>query len=276
MNLVVFADDVDSVALKQVAKLTATREIEQITPRSFRLLGAQPHEALAAACAAGELDWLWLPAGRRLSDYGLFVTDMDSTLINIECIDEIADMQGLKAEVAAITAAAMGGEIDFAESLTRRVALLAGLPESALAAVYTERLRLNPGAERLLRGLQRAGLRTMLVSGGFSYFTDRLQAELGFDYAWANELEIADGRLTGRIRGEIVDGAAKARHLRETCAELGLQPAQVIAAGDGANDIPMLEAAGLAFAFHPKPALRAAADCAIEHSGLDAIIDLFG
>ncbi|MBP6762315.1 MAG: HAD-IB family phosphatase, partial [Thauera sp.] len=171
MNLVVFAEDVDSLALKNVAKLTGAHAIEQITPRSFRLLAAQNHAELARTCSAGGLDYAWVPAGRRLKDFGLFVTDMDSTLINIECIDEIADMQGLKAEVAAITEAAMEGEIDFRESLLRRVSLLAGLPEQALEEVYTHRLQLNPGAERLMKGLQRAGLSTVLVSGGFTYFT---------------------------------------------------------------------------------------------------------
>lgn len=276
MNLVVLADDVDSVALKNVAKLTGTREIEQITPRSFRLLGAQPHAALAATCAAGGLDHAWLPEGRRLADFGLFVTDMDSTLINIECIDEIADMQGLKAEVAAITEAAMQGEIDFRESLTRRVSLLAGLPEGALGEVYQQRLQLNPGAERLLRGLQRAGIRTVLVSGGFTYFTERLKARLAFDHAYANELEVVDGQLTGRVLGDIVDGAAKAAHLQRVRDELGLAPGQVIAAGDGANDIPMLRAAGFSVAFHAKPVLRQVAHCCLDHSGLDGLLDLFG
>ncbi|HRK10578.1 MAG TPA: phosphoserine phosphatase SerB [Thauera sp.] len=276
MNLVVLAADVDSVALKNVAKLTETREIQQITPRSFRLLGARPHEGLVTACAEGRLDHVWLPEGRRLGDFGLFVTDMDSTLINIECIDEIADMQGLKREVAAITEAAMQGEIDFRESLTRRVALLAGLDERALAEVFDHRLQLNPGAERLLQGLQRAGIRSMLVSGGFTYFTERLKQRLGFDYAYANELEVIDGKLTGKVIGDVVDGEAKANHLVRMRDELGLKPEQVIAAGDGANDIPMLRAAGFGVAFHAKPVLRDVAHCCLDHSGLDGILDLFG
>lgn len=276
MNLVVLASDVDSVALKNVAKLVGANAIEQITPRSFRLVGAQPVEGLAAACAAGRLDHVWLPDGRRLQDFGLFVTDMDSTLINIECIDEIADMQGLKREVAAITEAAMQGEMDFRESLTRRVALLEGLPESALAEVFEHRLRLNPGAERLLQGLQRAGIRTMLVSGGFTYFTERLLNQLGFDYAWANQLEVIDGRLSGRVIGDIVDGDSKAAHLVRVRDQLGLAPEQVIAAGDGANDMRMLRAAGFGVAFHAKPVLRDIAHCCLDHSGLDGILDLFG
>ena len=163
MKLVVQAADVDSVALKTVARLVGASAIEQITPQAFHLVDARPHVELAARCAALCLDCSWIEAGRRLADFGLFVTDMDSTLINIECIDEIADMQGLKAEVAAVTVAAMRGEIDFRESLTRRVALLAGLPETALGEVYERRLRLNPGAEALMRGLRRAGLRTVVA-----------------------------------------------------------------------------------------------------------------
>ncbi len=276
MNLVVLAEDIDTLVLKSLAKLTAASAIEQINAQAFRLVDAQPHEALAAQCAAAAVDWAWVPPGRKLGDFGLFVTDMDSTLINIECIDEIADMQGLKAEVAAITEAAMRGEIDFRESLTRRVALLAGLPESALGAVYEQRLQLNPGAERLLRGLRAAGLRTVLVSGGFTYFTERLKARLGFDHAWANELEVADGRLTGRVVGDIVDGAAKAACLTRVRDELGLAPHQVIAAGDGANDIPMFQAAGFGVAYRAKPVLRDVADCCLDHAGLDGILALFG
>lgn len=276
MNLVVLADDVDGAALRNVARIAAASAIEPITPRAFRLVGARPQEGLVAACAAGGLDHVWLPEGRRLRDFGLFVTDMDSTLINIECIDEIADMQGLKREVAAITEAAMQGEIDFRESLTRRVALLAGLPENALAEVFEHRLHLNPGAERLLQGLQRAGIRTVLVSGGFTYFTERLRARLGFDHAWANQLEVFDGRLTGKVIGDIVDGEAKAAHLERVRDELGLRPEQVIAAGDGANDIPMLRAAGFGVAFRAKPVLRDVAHCCLDHTGLDGILDLFG
>ena len=276
MNLVVLAADVDSVALKNAAKLTETREIEQITTRSFRLVGAKPHEALVATCAEGGLDHVWRPEGRKLGDFGLFVTDMDSTLINIECIDEIADMQGLKREVAAITEAAMQGEIDFREPLTRRVALLAGLPESAPTEVFDHRLQLNPGAERLLQGLQRAGIRTMLVSGGFTYFTDRLKSRLGFDYAWANQLEVYDGKLTGKVLGDIVDGEAKAAHPGRAPGGVGLKPGQVNAAGVGANDIPMLRAAGFGVAFHAKPVLRDVAHCCLDHTGLDGILDIFG
>jgi len=217
-----------------------------------------------------------VPESRRLRDYGLFVTDMDSTLIGIECIDEIADMQGLKTEVAAITEAAMRGEIAFGESLTRRVGLLKGLDEGALARVYEERLTLNPGAEQLMRGLRQAGLRTVLVSGGFTYFTDRLKDRLGFDHAFANRLEVDNGRLTGRIIGDIVDAAAKRKVLESVRDEIGLLNTQTIAAGDGANDLEMLEAAAIGVAYHAKPVVRTRASYAISHAGLDGILNLFG
>ncbi len=274
MNLVVQGAEVDSLALRTLASLTAASSIVQITPSAFRLVDAEAHDEIGALCARARLDWTWVPAGRRLSDFGLFVTDMDSTLINIECIDEIADLQGLKGEVAAITEAAMRGEIDFRESLTRRVALLAGLRVEALAEVYEERLALNPGAERLMRGLKAAGIHTVLVSGGFTYFTERLKVRLGFDEAWANELEVADGRLTGRVSGAVIDAAAKAAHLVRARQTLGLRAEQTIAAGDGANDIPMLNAAGFGVAFRAKPVLREVADCRLDHSGLDGILNV--
>ncbi|NMG75035.1 phosphoserine phosphatase SerB [Aromatoleum diolicum] len=275
MNLVVQGEDVDSVALKTVAKLSGASAIEQITPQAFRLVAARENDQIEAVCTEARLDWAWVQAGRRLADFGLFVTDMDSTLINIECIDEIADMQGLKTEVAAITEAAMRGEIDFRESLTRRVSLLAGLPESALTEVYEQRLQLNPGAERLMHGLKAAGIHTVLVSGGFTYFTERLKTRLGFDEAHANELEVRDGLLTGRVAGPVVDGAAKAAHLRNTRDRLRLRADQVIAAGDGANDIPMLTEAGFGVAYRAKPVLRQVADCRLDHVGLDGLLNIF-
>jgi phosphoserine phosphatase len=215
-----------------------------------------------------------------LTDYRLLACDMDSTLVDIECVDEIADAAGRKAEVAAITEAAMRGEIaDYKESLRRRVALLAGVPESALREVYTQRLRLNPGAETLLRTARAAGMKTLLVSGGFTYFTDRLRDRLGFDYTRSNVLEIVDGHLTGRMVdqpwGDICDGAEKQRMLLETCAALGIEPAQAIAIGDGANDLPMLTSAGLSVAYHAKPAVREEAMVDIDSGGLDRLFELF-
>src|SRR5574337_1908814 len=275
VNLVVLGADIETPTLKTLAKLTGARGIEQIHGEAFCILDATPDERVAEVCRTARLDYAYVPAGRRLTDFGLFVTDMDSTRISIECIDEIADMYGLKRKVAAITEAAMLGELDFRESVTRRVALLAGLEESALERVLTERLVLNPGAERLLAGLRAVGIHTVLVSGGFTYFTERLKARLGFDEAYANELEVVDGRLTGRVLGDIVDGQAKATHLLRARHTLGLERHQVIAAGDGANDIPMFEAAGFGVAYRAKPVLRAVADCCLDHTGLDSILSLF-
>jgi phosphoserine phosphatase len=215
----------------------------------------------------------------RLADFGLIAFDMDSTLITIECVDEIAAMAGKKAEVAAITEAAMRGEIaDYKESLRRRVALLQGLPSSDLQRVYDERLRLNPGAERLVAACKAAGLKTLLVSGGFTFFTDRVQARLGIDFARSNVLEIEDGLLTGRMVdqpwGDICDGEEKKKMLLETCAALGLAPARAIAVGDGANDLPMMAAAGLSVAYHAKPRVREAAMVAIDDGGLDRLLEV--
>lgn len=279
MNLVVLAGDVDSVALKNIAKLTEAREIEQITTRSFRLVGAKPHEGLVAACAEGGLDHVWLPEGRQLKDFGLFVTDMDSTLINIECVDEIADAAGRKAEVAAITEAAMRGEItDYKESLRQRVALLKGVTVAHMQQVYDQRLQLNPGAAELVAACQAAGLKTLLVSGGFTFFTDRIRDRLGLDFTRSNVLDVQDGVLTGRMVdqpwGDICDGAEKRRMLLETCAQLGIEPRQAIAMGDGANDLPMMGAAGLSVAYHAKPAVRAQAMVAIDSGGLDRLLEV--
>jgi phosphoserine phosphatase len=215
----------------------------------------------------------------RLADYGLIAFDMDSTLIAIECVDEIADMAGKKAEVAAITEAAMRGEIaDYKESLRRRVALLRGLPVPALQRVYDERLRFNPGAERLIATCKAAGLKTLLVSGGFTFFTDRVRDRLGFDFTRSNVLDIADGKLTGRMVdqpwGDICDGAEKRKMLLETCAALGLEPSRAIAIGDGANDLPMMAAAGLSVAYHAKPKVREAAMVAIYAGGLDRLLEV--
>ena len=212
-------------------------------------------------------------------DYGLIAFDMDSTLINIECVDEIADAAGRKAEVAAITEAAMRGEIaDYKASLRQRVALLKGVPVAALQEVYDQRLRLNPGAETLVRAAQAAGLATLLVSGGFTFFTDRVRERLGIDHVRSNVLEVADGRLTGRMVdqpwGDICDGAEKRRMLLETCARLGLAPARAIAIGDGANDLPMMGEAGLSVAYHAKPAVRAQAMVAIDEGGLDRLLEV--
>ncbi|TCP10088.1 phosphoserine phosphatase SerB [Caldimonas thermodepolymerans] len=211
----------------------------------------------------------------KLSDFKVIAFDMDSTLINIECIDEIADAAGKKAEVAAITEEAMRGEItDFKDSLRRRVALLAGVPCGALQEVYDQRLRLNPGAQELLAACRAAGLTSLLVSGGFTFFAERVRERLGIDVAHANVLEVVDGRLTGKVLGDIVDGEAKKRHLLELCRQVGCPPTAAIAVGDGANDLPMMGAAGLSVAYHAKPRVREQAMVAINEGGLDRLLEV--
>jgi phosphoserine phosphatase len=274
-NLVIQGAEVETADLKALAKLTGGQRIERIGPNAFRILGAQPHGEVPALCAAAQLDHAYVPPGRRLADFGLAVMDMDSTLISIECIDEIADMQGIKAEVAAITAAAMRGELDYAESLRRRVRLLAGLEESALERVYRERLELTPGAERLLKGLRAQAIPTLLVSGGFEFFTERLKARLAIDHTCANRLEVVDGKLTGRLLGEIVDANGKAAELVRVRDALGLERGQVIGIGDGANDLPFLKQSGVSIAFRAKPAVREATTHCLDYVGLDGVLNLF-
>lgn len=215
----------------------------------------------------------------KLSDFKLVAFDMDSTLINIECVDEIAEAAGRKAEVAAITEAAMRGEIaDYKDSLRRRLALLQGVPEAALEKVYAQHLQLNPGVETFVRACQAAGLKTLLVSGGFTFFSDRVRRRLGLDFARANVLEIEDGLLTGRLVdrpwGDIVDGAEKKRVVLEVCELMAIAPEQAIAVGDGANDLPMMSVAGLSIAYHPKPAVQALAMVSIVSGGMDRALEV--
>ena len=215
----------------------------------------------------------------RLADFKLIAFDMDSTLINIECIDEIADAAGRKPEVAAITEAAMRGEIaDYKESLRQRVRLLAGVTWGEMQQVLDQRLQLNPGAAELVRACQAAGLKTLLVSGGFTFFTDAVREHLRIDWTRSNVLEVAKGLLTGRMVdqpwGDICDGEEKRRMLLQTCAAMGISPAQAIAMGDGANDLPMMGAAGLSVAFHAKPAVREKAMVAINAGGLDRLLEV--
>jgi len=215
-----------------------------------------------------------------LSDFKLVAFDMDSTLINIECVDEIADAAGRKAEVAAITEAAMRGEIaDYKDSLRQRVTLLKGVTVAHMAQVLNERLKLNPGAAELVAACKKAGMRVLLVSGGFTYFTDHVRDRLGIDYTRSNVLAVQDGVLTGRMVdqpwGDICDGEEKRKMLIETCTRLNISPKQTIAVGDGANDLPMMGEAGLSVAFHAKPKVREQAMVAINSGGLDRLLDVF-
>ena len=215
----------------------------------------------------------------RLGDFKLIAFDMDSTLINIECVDEIADAAGRKTEVAAITEAAMRGEItDYKDSLRQRVALLKGVSVASMEEVYRERLKLNPGAAELVHACKNAGLKVMLVSGGFTFFTDRVRDELGIDYTRSNVLGVEGGFLTGAMVdqpwGDICDGDEKRKMVLETCEQLGISPAQAIAVGDGANDLPMMGAVGLSVAFHAKPRVREQAMVAINEGGLDRLLEV--
>jgi len=278
MNLIVQGKDVPTPSLKQLAKLTSATAIEAISSTAFKLVSADEslRAEVAAFCDAQALDCGWVPAERQISDFGLLVMDMDSTLITIECIDEIADMQGLKPQVSSITEAAMRGEIDFAESLSRRVSLLKGLDQSALQRVYDERLQLSPGAETLLAAVRAAGIKTLLVSGGFTFFTERLKLRLSLDYTAASTLEIVDDKLTGRVLGDIVDAQGKADWLNRVRSELNLAPTQVIVMGDGANDLKMMAEAGVSIAYRAKPVVREQASHALNQMGLDGILPLLG
>jgi phosphoserine phosphatase len=279
MNLVIQSSEpLSAVHHKTLVALARGSRATVIDDHALRIADADPAQRadLDVYCSTHALDYAFVEPNRTLRDFGLVAMDMDSTLITIECIDEIADFCGLKKEVAAITEAAMRGEIkDFNESLTRRVALLEGLDASALERVYEERLRLSPGAEQMLAGVKAAGLKTLLVSGGFMFFTEKLKARLGLDFTRANTLEIVDGKLTGKVTGEIVNADVKARTLNETCEHLGIEPSRAIAMGDGSNDLKMMAAAGLSVAFRAKPVVREAATVAFNHVGLDGLLRLF-
>jgi len=278
MNLVLQGPGAAQAQLAEIAALARPARTVALSEHALRFedVEASPaqREAVAAAAYAAGVDASFIATDRTLADFRLVAMDMDSTLITIECIDEIADMQGLKPQVSEITEAAMRGELDFAASLTRRVALLAGLEAAALERVYAERLRISMGGEAMLAAVQAAGLKTLLVSGGFTFFTERLQRRLGLDYAHANVLEVEDGRLTGRVVGGIVDAEEKMRTVARVCAELGIDPRQAIVMGDGANDLKMMGIAGLSVAFRAKPVVRAQADIALNFSGLDGILNV--
>ena len=223
--------------------------------------------------AAHDADLAFLAPGFNPGEVKVLAMDMDSTLINIECIDEIADFTGKKAAVSEITEATMRGEIkDFKESLRRRVALLAGVSADVLDSVYKERLRPNAGATELLAGANARGLYTLLVSGGFTFFTEKLKQELGFKQTQANTLEIIDGKLTGKVIGDIVDGAAKNAYLEQACALMNCSKGNSITMGDGSNDLPMMQGSGISIAYKAKPIVKEKADAAFDRVGLDATL----
>jgi len=243
--------------------------------RAWRLLGATRHVGIAAWCDAHQLDHAWVPEGRRFSELKLLALDMDATLITIECIEEIGGFGGKKDEIAAITAQAMRGEIDYPASLRKRVALLAGLDENVLQDVYDEKLRLSPGAGQLVAHCKRHGVKLLLVSGGFTFFTERLKERLGLDETLSNVLEIDNGKLSGRVLGTIVDADAKAAKFKHMAQRLGATREQTAAIGDGANDLKMMAEAGTSIAYRAKPIVRAKADYCLNHAGLDGVLNLF-
>ncbi|HEU4353023.1 MAG TPA: phosphoserine phosphatase SerB [Burkholderiales bacterium] len=274
MNLVVQGLALEEQQARGIARMAGTT-LEPISERAYRLRNARQSKQIASWCEARRIDHAWMPEGRRFAELKLLAMDMDSTLITIECIDELGDLAGRKAEIAAITAQAMRGEIEYRESLRRRVAALAGLPQDSLKTVYEDRLKLTPGADALIGACKKHGVKVLLVSGGFTFFTDRLKARLGIDYTISNTLEIDAGRLTGALVGDIVDADAKARKFREAAGALRASAHETVAIGDGANDLPMMKQAGVSVAFRAKPVVRAQATCALNWSGLDGVLNLF-
>jgi len=263
----------------RIADIAKANAVTQIGEHVFRCDSVQSDEetrdAVRGACVGAGVDGAFVPADLTLERFRVLVMDMDSTLITIECIDEIADMQGLKSEVAEITEAAMRGELDFRSSLLKRVALLEGLDASALNEVFEQRLKLSKGAKELLQAVKAAGIRTVLVSGGFTYFTERLQQSLPLDLTRANLLEVSAGKLTGRVSGDIIDAQAKRLTVEEECSALGVSTDAAIVIGDGANDLEMMSAAGLSVAYRAKPVVQQKARVALNFSGLDGLLNLF-
>lgn len=275
-RLIVQHPDLSETAVRAFASLTGAMPLRRVRDFACWDRVSVPTDRLTEMAEQLAVDAEIIDPSTKLRDFRLAAFDMDSTLITIECVDEIADFAGRKAEVAAITEAAMRGEIsDYDESLRRRVALLAGLPETVLDRVWHERVRLSPGAETLIAALKAAGLRILLVSGGFTFFTERLRTRLGIDFARANVLEVSAGHLTGRLLGPIVNAERKRAILEQTCGLIGCSPSQAIAVGDGANDLKMMSVAGISVAYRAKPVVRNETTHAVNHNGLDAILNLF-
>lgn len=276
MRLVIQGSAISYSHLAHIHQLCGTSvQFVQISQHAYYLANqANILPALLEFCAEQQIDCSYMQDNQTLKKFGLCVMDMDSTLISIECIDEIADMVGIKPQVAAITERAMLGELDFAQSLRERVALLKGLQETDLMRVLNERLTLSPGAVEWIATCKKNNIATLLVSGGFTFFADRVKAMLGLDYAVSNTLEIMDGQLTGKVLGSIVDAQTKADELTKLRDKLGLSTAQTIAIGDGANDLKMMTAAGIGIAYHAKPIVQSQATYALNYVGLDGVINL--
>jgi len=278
VDLVVQAPEIPASALASLVAMTAaerTMPLRNASVEAYLLQRIATRADVEPLCAGAGIDYAFVAPDLVRRRVRLVALDMDSTLITIECIDEIADMLGIKEQVAAVTAAAMRGEIDFRQSLTQRVALLAGLPVTALQRVYDERLRLSPGAAEMLAGFAAVGAKTLLVSGGFTFFTSRLKARLDLDETASNTLEIIDGRLTGRVLGDIVDANEKAARFLALRKRVWEGDAIAVAIGDGANDLPMMHAADVSVAYRAKPVVRAKATFALDHCGLDALLNVF-
>lgn len=275
MHLIIQGADIETGDLKALAKASSTSGIEQLSATAFRLRNAAVSPDVAPICERARLDFAFIPEDRKLAAFRLLVMDMDSTLITIETIDELADLVGLKPQVAAITEQAMRGEIEYNESLQRRVGLLKGLDESALRRVYDERLKLSPGAETLLAAAKKSGIKTLLVSGGFTHVTSLLQPRLELDYTYSNTLAVENGKLTGEVIGRIVNADAKRDELMRIRELLGIQREHIIGMGDGANDLKFMAECGVSIAYHAKPIVRGQTTHAINYGGLDAALNFF-
>jgi phosphoserine phosphatase len=275
MNLIIQSPSLTADQARESARIVGSTRIDKIGDHAWRIRNAASSDRLVQFCEQQHIDHAFIPESRRFADLKLLAMDMDSTLITIECIDELGDLVGCKTEIAAITAQAMRGELDYPASLRKRVSLLKGLDESGLQSVYDQRLKLTPGAEVLLAACKRHGVKVLLVSGGFTFFTERLKQRLGLDYTISNVLETRGGKLTGNLIGDIVDAEAKAGRFSAVMKELGAKREETVAIGDGANDLKMMALAGVSVAFHAKPVVRAQATCALTWSGLDAVVHLF-